>query len=110
MKLTYGIQLHPAAEKQLERLYRSDRKLAARFDRHIQELAHNPYPADVKILEHTDAYDLCRTRVGQAWRLQYAVLGRQLLVLIVEAGPRQNAYQNLETLLRRIETYLSDIE
>jgi mRNA-degrading endonuclease RelE of RelBE toxin-antitoxin system len=95
MSQAYEVRLHPAADKQLQRLYRSDRKLAARFAQHIRGLARQPYPTDVKILERRQEYDLCRTRVGADWHLQYAVIGQRLIVLVLEAGPRQGAYQNL---------------
>ena len=105
------VEIHPAALKQLEKLYRSDRKLAARFDRHIRALAQTPYPQDVVILERTQSYDLCRTRVGRSWRLLYAVIGERAVVLVVEAVSRQGAYKGdeLDTLRHRIQSFIDTL-
>lgn len=43
----YWVEVHPAAVEQLERLYRSNRKLAVRFDQHIRAPARLPFPKDV---------------------------------------------------------------
>jgi mRNA-degrading endonuclease RelE of RelBE toxin-antitoxin system len=107
----YRVEVHPAAVKQLERLYRSDRKLAARFDQHIRALVQIPYPKDVVILERTEAYDMCRTRVGRSWRLIYAVIGDRAIVLVVEAISRQSAYKAdaLDTLRNRIQAFIDTL-
>ena len=107
----YRVEIHPAAVKQLERLYRSDRKLAERFDQHIRALAQLPYPKDVVIRERTQSSDMCRTRVGRSWRLIYAVIGDRAVVLIVEAISRQGAYKGdeLDTLRNRIQAFIDTL-
>jgi mRNA-degrading endonuclease RelE of RelBE toxin-antitoxin system len=107
----HKVEVHPAAAKQLETLYRSDRKLSAQFTKHILALAQTPYPKDVVILEHTSIYDLCRTKVGRSWRLVYAVIGGRAVVLILEAVSREGAYKGkeLETLRNRIQTFLDTL-
>ena len=107
----YRVEIHPAAVKQLEKLYRSDHKLAARFDQQIRALAQLPYPKDVVILERTQTYDMCRTRVGRSWRLIYAVIGDRAVVLIVEAISRQGAYKGdeLDTLRNRIQAFIDTL-
>lgn len=37
----------------------------------------------------------------------HLVMGQHMIILIVEAGPRQNAYRNLDTLRRRIQEHLN---
>jgi mRNA-degrading endonuclease RelE of RelBE toxin-antitoxin system len=107
----HRVELHPAAVKQLEKLYRSDRKLATRFAQQIRMLTQTPYPKDVVILESTQEYDMCRTKVGRSWRLLYAVIGSRTIVLILEAVSRQGAYKanELETLHSRIQAFLDTL-
>jgi mRNA-degrading endonuclease RelE of RelBE toxin-antitoxin system len=107
----YRVEIHPAALKQLEKLYRSDRKLAARFDQHIRALVRIPYPRDVVILERARSYDMCRTRVGKSWRLIYAVIGDCAVILVVEAISRQGAYMGdeLHTLRNRIQAFIDTL-
>jgi mRNA-degrading endonuclease RelE of RelBE toxin-antitoxin system len=104
----YRIEIQPAAAKQLSTIYRSDRKLAAQFDRSIQALAQTPYPPDVVILEHCDIYDMCRTKIGRSWRLLYAVIEGHAVILVLEALSREGAYKGkeLETLRNRIQIFL----
>lgn len=104
----YRVKFHSVAVKQLDAIYRSDRKLAAQFDKHIQALAQTPYPRDVAILEHNDSFDICRTKVGRSWRLVYTVVGEYMLILVLEAESREGAYKGkkLETLRNRIQTFL----
>jgi mRNA-degrading endonuclease RelE of RelBE toxin-antitoxin system len=96
-------------EKALRRLMRSDRKLAARFDGAIQALATDPYPTGVVVLSHKAQYDLCRIKVGQSWRLIYGVVANQLVLLLLDAVAREGAYQNLETIIARLEAFLRSI-
>lgn len=104
----HQIRIHSAAAKQLDMIYRSDRKLAAQFAKHIQSLAQTPYPRDVTILEHSDTYDMCRTKIGRSWRLLYAVIGGQAVILVLEAISREGAYKGkeLDTLRSRIQAFL----
>jgi mRNA-degrading endonuclease RelE of RelBE toxin-antitoxin system len=104
----HQIEIHPAAAKQLDAIFRADRKLAAQFTKRIRTLAQSPYPQDVIVLEHSDTYDVCRTKIGRSWRLLYAVIGGRTLILVLEAISREGAYKGkeLETLRNRIQAFL----
>jgi mRNA-degrading endonuclease RelE of RelBE toxin-antitoxin system len=106
MSKRHEIIFLPAAEKSLDRLVRSDRKLAQRFDHKIQELGEHPYPAEVIVIKHTDQYDLCRVKVGQGWRILYAVVGDMVVVLIADITSRESTYGNIDVLLSRVETFI----
>jgi len=104
----FRIEILTSAAKQLDTVFRSDRKLAAQFAKHIESLVQTPYPQDVVILAHAETYDLCRTKIGRKWRLIYAVIGEHAVILVVEATSREGAYKgrDLETLRNRIQTFL----
>ena len=106
----YRIIFLPLAEKSYIRLARSDKKLIQRFDQKLQELAEQPYPSEVIIIKRTSRYDLCRSKVGQSWRILYAVANDLLVVLIADVTSRENAYGNIDTLLSRLELFLDTVE
>jgi mRNA-degrading endonuclease RelE of RelBE toxin-antitoxin system len=107
MSKRYEIIFLPAAEKSFDRLARSDRKLAQRFDYRFQELSEHPYPAEVVIIKRARQYDLCRVKVGQSWRIIYAVLQDKIVVLVADITSRQSANGNIEVLLSRVETFIA---
>jgi mRNA-degrading endonuclease RelE of RelBE toxin-antitoxin system len=110
MRQRYRIIFLPTAEKSYLKLARSDKKLIQRFDQKLQELSEQPYPSDVIIIKRTNRYDLCRSKVGQSWRILYAVAGNILIVLIADITSRESAYGNIDTLLSRVENFLDDVE
>lgn len=80
-------------ERQPERLLRRlPRGLATRIDRAILALAEEPRPSGCRRLRGYQ--NLYRIRVGD-WRISYAIEDDQLVVLIIEISPRNDAYRNL---------------
>ena len=105
MSQRYEIIFLPTAEKSYLKLARSDKKLIQRIDQKLQELAEQPYPAEVVVIKRTARYDLCRSKVGQSWRILYAVVDDVLVVLIADVTSRESAYSNIDTLLSRVELF-----
>lgn len=106
----YRIIFLPSAEKSYLKLAKSDKKLIQRFDQTLHKLANEPYPPEAIVIKHTDRYDLCRSKVGQSWRILYAVVNDLLVVLIADVTSRENAYGNIDTLLSRLEIFLDAVE
>ena len=110
MSQRYEIIFLPTAEKSYLKLARSDKKFIQRFDQKLQELAEQPCPAEVVVIKRTTRYDLCRSKVGQSWRILYAVVDNMLVVLIADITSRESAYNNIDTLLSRVESFLEALE
>jgi len=104
---SYEISIDPDCEKVLRKLARSDRKLMARVDATIQALRTDPRPASCKQLR-TPRNVLYRVPVGRSWRIVYAGVDDRLDILLLEVSSREGAYQNLDTLVNRLERFLSD--
>jgi len=66
--------------------------IVKRLDRIILALAEEPRPPGCKKLSGYS--NLYRLRAGN-WRIVYAIEDDQLLVLIIEVGPRGGAYRTL---------------
>lgn len=66
--------------------------LGARIYRAMAALVTVPRPTGCKKLKGQD--DLYRIRVG-GWRITYAILDDQLVILVVEVSPRGGAYRSL---------------
>ena len=84
----YRIEYTSAASRAIERLPKS---VAARVIARIELLATNPRPPGAVKLSGHDAY---RIRAGD-YRVIYAILDDQLLVLIVDVGHRRDIYRRL---------------
>lgn len=84
MSQSYEVIFLPSSQKSYLKLARSDKKLIQRFDQKLQELAKQPYPTEVVIIKRSTRYDLCRCKVGQSWRILYAVVDNMLVVLIAD--------------------------
>jgi mRNA-degrading endonuclease RelE of RelBE toxin-antitoxin system len=110
MSQHYEIIFLPTAEKSYLKPARSDKKLIQRFDQKLQELAEQPYPAEVIVIKRTARYDLCRSKVGQSWRILYAVVSDRLIVLVADVISRESAYGNIDVLLTRVEIFLDALE
>jgi len=104
---SYEISIDPDCEKVLKKLARSDRKLMTRVDATIQALADEPRPVNCKQLK-TPRNILYRVPVGRSWRIIYAIVDDRLIVLLLDVSSREGAYQNLDTLMNRLERYLFD--
>lgn len=85
----WQVVVHRRAERALRRL---PRNLLERIRRAIAQLASNPRPPGCTRLAGTE--HLYRIRVGD-WRIVYAIEDEQLIVLIVDVGPRGSVYRNL---------------
>jgi mRNA-degrading endonuclease RelE of RelBE toxin-antitoxin system len=88
--ITVKLSIH--AEKALERLSRSDRRLSARIDRALEELAENPVAG--KPL-HGPLAALRSYRVGPI-RILYRFEADQLQVYVLEIAQRGNVYRDQE--------------
>ncbi len=85
----YTVQFERTPEKVLQRL---PRDLAKRLSKAIDDLAVNPRPPGMTKLVGYDY--LYRIRVGD-WRVIYAIEDAELIVLVIEVGPRGNVYRDL---------------
>ena len=108
--MSYLVIVEEHCEKALRKIAKADRTLYKRFDEKINELSNNPYPKDVVVLRHTAEYDLCRTKIGQKWRLIFGVIDDHLVVLILDAVSRESAYEDLDLLAIRLERQLEDLD
>jgi mRNA interferase RelE/StbE len=100
----YEILIDADCEKVLRKIARADRKLYARIDAAILSLAANPRPPQCRPLKtaHSTIY---RIPVGRSWRILYAIIDDRLIVLLLDVTSREGAYDNLETLLDRLERF-----
>ena len=87
--MIYGLEIVPAAQKELSLLPLRDRK---RVDDRIRSLAENPRPhGSIALSGHKDLF---RLRIG-SYRVIYRIREEVLLVLIVKVGHRLEVYRNL---------------
>ena len=86
----WKIIIHRKAEKALKHLNGS---ILERLRLAIRELKNDPRPQGYKkILGYENLY---RIRVGE-WRIIYAIEDEQLIILILEIGPRAGVYRELK--------------
>lgn len=103
----YEILIDSDCEKALRKLARADRKLYARIDAAILSLATNPRPPQSRQL-NTARNTIYRIPVGRSWRILYAIIDDRLIVLLLDVTSREGAYDNLETLLERLERFAAE--
>lgn len=84
----YKVELSRQAGKDLEKIFRSDRKLYQRFLNAFKDIALDP--SQGKPL-HGDLRGLLSYRFG-SYRVLYEVRHRQLLVIVVDLGHRREIY------------------
>ena len=82
----YKLFIERSAAKSLARITSPHRE---RLTEAIRNLANNPRPSGAKKLSGRDAW---RIRVG-AYRVIYEINDKELRVLIVVVGPRQDVYK-----------------
>ena len=87
--MIYGLEIVPAAQKELSLLPLKDRK---RVDDRIRSLADHPRPRGAIAL--TGHKGLYRLRVGN-YRVIYQIRDEVLRILIVKVGHRREVYRNL---------------
>lgn len=85
----YTVIVERQVEKALRRL---PKEILTRVDRLLLSLADEPRPAACKKLRgHANLY---RGRVGN-WRLVYAVVDDEVVVLVIELAPREDTSRDL---------------
>jgi mRNA interferase RelE/StbE len=85
----YKTELSRQAEKELERVFRSDRSLYERFLRAFQAIAQDP--AQGKPL-HGQLRGLSSYRLG-SYRILYETHHHRLVVVIIDLGHRREIYK-----------------
>lgn len=85
----YRVKLSRQAEKDLEKIFRSDKKLYQRFVNAFKEIARNPMEAGKPL--HGELKGLRSHRFGN-YRILYEVRHGELLVIIIDLGHRREIY------------------
>ena len=85
--MTYRLVILPAAQRQMAAL---DRDIQRRIDIKIRALADNPRPPGV--VKMAGEENQWRVRVGD-WRIIYAIIDSELVVLVVKLGHRREIYR-----------------
>ena len=85
----HRIELSRAAEKDLERVFKSDKRLYQRFLNAFQSIAENPMEG--KPL-HGELKGLRSYRFG-SYRILYEVRHGELLVIVIDLGHRREIYK-----------------
>ena len=85
----YKIELSRPAGKDLEKIFRSDKKLYQRFIYALEAIAENPN--DGKPLQG-ELKGLRSYRLG-SYRILYEVRHKQLLVIVIDLGHRREIYK-----------------
>lgn len=85
----YRIEILRDPQKVLARLPKNTR---LRIESAMDTLGENPRPHGYVKMKGYD--DLYRVRVGE-WRIVYSIEDKQLIILIIEIGPRGDVYQRL---------------
>ena len=85
----YRVEFVREAEKQLEKIYRADRRLYERFLTVFEDLRKDPSLG--KPLKH-DLKGLHSYRLG-SYRIVYQIHQSQLLVVIIDLGHRKEIYR-----------------
>lgn len=87
MAIVYRVEFAPQAIRDFRKL---ERHLQKKLKPHIDRLAENPFPQNIKKLAGDD--DFYRIRVGD-YRIVYQVQKKILLVLVVKIGHRKDVYR-----------------
>lgn len=85
----YRVKLTRQAEKDLEKVFRSDKKLYQRFINAFKEIARNPTKAGRPL--HGELKGLRSHRFGN-YRILYEVRHGELLVIVIDLGHRREIY------------------
>lgn len=111
MKKRYDIVYHPGSKRPFKAIFKADRKLAQTIQAAIAELADDPQPANSKVLKHRKEYLLCRLRVAGKWRIFYGIANDMLVICVLDAQKRSDAYENdrINLLDNRLIEYLEKL-
>jgi mRNA interferase RelE/StbE len=85
----YTVELKPAAQRFIAA---QAKKIQRQLIEQIEALAHNPHPANSKLL-HTKE-KLYRVRSGN-YRIIYQIQDRRLLIVVIKVGDRKDIYKHL---------------
>lgn len=85
----YRVKLSRQAEKDLEKVFRSDKKLYQRFINAFKEIARNPMEAGKPL--RGELKGLRSHRFGN-YRILYEVRHGELLVIVIDLGHRREIY------------------
>jgi mRNA interferase RelE/StbE len=85
----YKVELSRQAEKDLEKVFRSDKKLYQRFVNALRTIARNPMEEGKPL--HGELKGLRSHRFG-SYRILYEVRRGELLVLVIDLGHRREIY------------------
>lgn len=85
----YRVELSRQAEKDLERVFRSDKRLYQRFVAALQAIARDPLTEGKPL--HGELKGLRSHRFG-SYRILYEVRQGELLVLVIDLGHRREIY------------------
>ena len=86
----YRVELSRQAEKDLEKVFRSDKKLYQRFVNAFQIIARDPMEEGKPL--HGELKGLWSYRFG-GYRILYEVRRGKLRVVVVDLGPRREIYR-----------------
>lgn len=86
----YKVDLSRQAEKDLEKVFRSDRKLYQRFINAFKAIARNPTEEGKPL--HGELKGLMSYRFG-SYRILYEVRHGELLVIVIDLGHRREIYK-----------------
>lgn len=87
--MTYEIILSRKAQKFVNKLNRYDRTTVERI---LLALSIEPRPRNCIKLTGSDLY---RVKVGNRYRIMYSIHDKQLIVEVVDVGPRENFYKDV---------------
>ena len=97
--MPYTVEFLKTAEEELAALPKeAQRQIVKR----IEGLITDPRPAGIKPLKGPEKF--LRLRAGN-YRIIYLVGGKNLLILIVRVADRKEAYEDLQTITRRVTAW-----
>jgi len=95
--MNYGILLSKAAERDLRKL---DKHIQRESIKALADIAENPYQAGKKLTGFASEYWSYHFSVqGTEYRIAYEIRDDEVIVFVLQIGPRENFYK---TLKRRI--------
>jgi mRNA interferase RelE/StbE len=86
----YKVELSRQAEKDLEKVFRADKKLYQRFIAAFQAIARDPLEEGKPL--HGELKGLRSHRFG-SYRILYEVRHSELLVIVIDLGHRREIYK-----------------
>ena len=87
----YKVELSRQAEKELETVFRADKKIYRRFINALEAIAKNPLEEGKPL--HGELRGLRSHRFG-SYRVLYEVRRGELLVIVIDLGHRREIYRS----------------